>query len=119
MKIIYFLYAVITLIVVILELTHNLGGHSGWIPWIFIWLVGIPLRLHLVTHFKITNFQFWETHGQPSMLGEGLIAFFWYVVCILYLTYESIRLTDLLIILCLHHIFVIYHDFTNNNPFQM
>jgi len=75
-KMIFAAYTTILAIVLILEATHNLGGHSGWIPWIFLIIVGIPLRLHVITIHKITEFELWETNGQGSYWGEVAIALF-------------------------------------------
>ena len=32
--------------------------------------------MHVVKLYKINEFQFWETQGQPSLFGEAMIAFF-------------------------------------------
>jgi len=42
------IYAFIVFLVLLLELLHDIKRHSTWIPWIFIWICGAFLRMHLV-----------------------------------------------------------------------
>jgi hypothetical protein len=48
-------YTVIFLIMAILHATHEIGAHLGWVPGIFILIVGVFLRLHVVEKYKITS----------------------------------------------------------------
>lgn len=70
------IYGGILFLAIVLELANVLHGHIGWIPMIFIWLVGIPLRMHIIDTEKIldcypsnVSLNYWAEVGAAVLLG--------------------------------------------------